>query len=58
MNWEHTHLAMAPKAGRAEELRNEATAYRQSRELTKKRISQRARVPRFGFATGLAAKGA
>ena len=56
MNWDHTPLAMAPKAGRPEEQRNEATAYRQSRELTRKRTSHRAWAPRFGFATGLAAK--
>ena len=56
MNWEHTHLAMAPMAGRVEELRKEATAYRQSRELTKKGTSRRIRVPRIGPAAELAAK--
>ncbi len=55
MNWEHTDPSMAPRAGRVDELRNEAASYRQSRDLIKKRRSRRAQALRAGLGRGLAA---
>ena len=43
MNWEHTELSLAPRAGRIDELRSEAASHRQYREV------MRAQRPRRSF---------
>ena len=40
MSWEHTDIAMAPRAGRADELRTEAVRYKQGREIIRQRRSR------------------
>ena len=55
MNWEHTHLALAPRAGRVDQLRDEATSYRQSRDLLKDRRSRRSAALRDRLVEGFAA---
>ena len=55
MNWEYTHLAMAAGAGMLDQLRDEATAYRQNRELLAERKSRSARALRDRLAKGHAA---
>jgi len=40
MSWEHTDIAMAPRAGRADELRTEAARYKQGREIIRQRRSR------------------
>ena len=55
MNWEHTHLTMAPGAGKVEQLRGEATAYRRSRDLLKETRSHRAHTLRDRLTVGIAA---
>ena len=40
MSWEHTDIAMAPRAGRADELRAEAARSKQGREIIRQRRSQ------------------
>ncbi len=49
MNWELTHLAMAPRADRVVELRNEASAHRRSRDLNKQEASRSSGTRRVGF---------
>lgn len=41
MSWEHTDISLAPRAGRADELRNEAIGASQRRELMRAKRSQR-----------------
>ena len=40
MSWEHTDIAMAPRAGRADELRTEAARSKQGREIIRQRRSR------------------
>ncbi len=42
MNWEHSHLSMAPRAGRVDELRAEAASHRQAHHLIERRRSRTA----------------
>ena len=46
MNWQHTYLAMAPRAGRVDQLRDEANSYRQSRALLNEESPYRAHALR------------
>ena len=55
MNWEYTHLAMAAGAGMLDQLRDEATAYRKSRELREEERARSARALRDRLAKGHAA---
>jgi hypothetical protein len=55
MNWEYTDIALAPRAGKVDELRNEAASHRQSRDLIRGKRSQRVYSLRFRLAAGLAA---
>ncbi len=55
MSWEHTDFSMAPRAGRLDELRNEAGIDGQLRELIKERRSQRIQAIRSHLVKGLTA---
>jgi hypothetical protein len=57
MSWEYTDIHMAPRSGRAAELRGEATRERPYRELLKQKRSQRSFSLRSRVAHGLAALG-
>lgn len=53
MSWEYTDINMAPRAGRAAELRGEASRDRLYRELLKQKRSQRALSLRTRVSHGL-----
>ena len=55
MNWEYTDIALAPRAGKVDELRNEAASHRQSRDLIRAKKSQRVYSIRSRLAARLAA---
>ncbi len=55
MNWEYSHLAMAAGAGRLDQLRDEASSYRQSRELLTGERSHRAKALRTRLGKGYSA---
>lgn len=55
MSWEYTDINMAPRAGRAAELRGEASRERLYRELLKQKRSQRWFSLRSRGSEGLAA---
>lgn len=57
MNWEHTDIAMAPRAGRVDELRAEAANYRQIRGLIREKRSTRFVSLRSRLAARVAALG-
>ena len=50
MNWEHTDISMAARAGRTDDLRNQATRHRQVRGLIKENRIRRVRALRSHFA--------
>ena len=54
MSWEQTDIAMAPRAGRADELRTEAARYKQGREIIRQRRSQMFYSLRSRLSEGLA----
>lgn len=53
MNWEHTDISMAPRAGRLDELRSQGVAGQQLRDLMNERRSHRIHLIRAQFARGL-----
>lgn len=55
MNWEHMDIAMAPRAGRIDEFRDQAAQDRRVRDLIKENRSRRARAIQSRVAKGLAA---
>ena len=55
MSWEHTDFSMAPRAGRLDELRNEAGIDEQLRELIREKRSQRVQAIRSHLVKGLTA---
>jgi hypothetical protein len=57
MSWEYTDINMAPRSGRAAELRGEASRERPYRELLKQKRSQRSLSLRSRVSHGLAALG-
>jgi hypothetical protein len=54
MSWEHTDIAMAPRAGRADELRTEAARYKQGSEIIRQRRSRMFYSLRSRLSVGLA----
>jgi hypothetical protein len=54
MSWEHTDISMAPRVGRIDELRDQATHHRQVRDLINQNRIRRVRAIRSRFAQGLA----
>ncbi len=57
MSWEYTDINMAPRSGRATELRAEASRERLYRELLKQKRSQRSFSLRSRVSHGLATLG-
>ena len=53
MSWEHTDISLAPRAGRADELRDDAARSRQRRELMRQSRGQRAQSIRSRIANRL-----
>lgn len=54
MSWEHTDISMAPRAGRIDELRNQAAHHRHVRDLINQNRIHRVHVIRSRLAQGLA----
>ena len=55
MNWEYTDISMAARAGRTDDLRNQATRHRQVRGLIKENRIRRVRALRSHLAEGVTA---
>ena len=55
MNWQYTDVSMAARAGRTDDLRNQATRHRQVRGLIKENRVRRVRAFRSHFAEWVAA---
>lgn len=55
MSWEHMDIAMAPRAGRIDEFRNQAARDRRVLHLIRDTRSRRARAIQARVAEGLAA---